>query len=67
MTESIMDDLPGVGPARKRALLKRFGSLSRLRAADPDAIAETRGIGPELARLIHDRLHGQPDEGRRTA
>jgi excinuclease ABC subunit C len=65
--QSPLDDVPGVGPARKRALLKRFGSLSRLRAADPEAIAETRGIGPELARLIHDRLHAEAAEGRRTA
>ena len=65
--QSPLDEIPGVGPARKRALLKRFGSLSRLRAAEPGEIEQTHGIGPELARLIHDRLHGEPDEGRRTA
>jgi excinuclease ABC subunit C len=65
--QSPLDEIPGVGPARKRALLKRFGSLSRLRAAEPSEIEQTPGIGPELARLIHDRLHGERDEGRRTA
>jgi excinuclease ABC subunit C len=65
--KSPLDEIPGVGPARKRALLKGFGSLARLRAAEPDAIAATPGIGPELARTIHDRLHGEPDEGRRSA
>jgi excinuclease ABC subunit C len=54
---SPLDDVPGVGPARKRALLRRFGSLARLRAADADQIAGTPGIGPELARAIHDKLH----------
>jgi excinuclease ABC subunit C len=55
---SPLDDIPGVGPTRKRSLLKRFGSLAKLRQADPEQIAQTPGIGPELARTIHDRLHG---------
>ena len=54
---SPLDDVPGVGPARKKAVLKRFGSLARLRDASPDEIAATPGIGPELARSIYDRLH----------
>jgi excinuclease ABC subunit C len=45
-----------VGPARKKALLKRFGSLTRLRRAEVEQIAETPGIGPDLATAIHDRL-----------
>jgi excinuclease ABC subunit C len=55
---SPLDDIPGVGPTRKRALLKRFGSLAKLRHADAAQIAETPGIGPELAQTIHGRLHG---------
>ena len=54
---SPLDDVPGVGPARKKALLKRFGSVARLRRAEVEQIAETPGIGPELAAAIHDRLH----------
>ncbi len=54
---SPLDDIPGVGDGRKKALLKRFGSLARLRAATPEQIAETTGIGPSLASTIHDRLH----------
>jgi len=54
---SPLDDVPGVGPARKKALLKRFGSLARLRRAEVEQIAETPGIGRELAAVIHDRLH----------
>lgn len=53
---SPLDEIAGVGPARKRALLKRFGSLARVRAAGPEQIAETAGIGPELARAIHEHL-----------
>ena len=53
---SPLDDLPGVGPARKKALLKRFGSLARLRRASVEEIAETPGIGSETAASIHARL-----------
>ncbi len=58
---SPLDDVAGVGPARKKALLKRFGSLAKLQRAEVDEIEATPGIGPELARAIHDRLHGEPD------
>ncbi len=34
MVDSVLDEVPGVGPSRKRALLRRFGSLKRLREAD---------------------------------
>jgi excinuclease ABC subunit C len=54
---SPLDDIPGVGPARKRALMKRFGSLTKLRAASVDEIAATNGVGPALAATIHERLH----------
>ncbi len=57
---SPLDEIPGVGPARKKALLKRFGSLARLQRADAEAIAETPGVGPELAIAVHERLHGVP-------
>ena len=56
--------MPGVGPARKKALLKRFGSLARVRLAEPEQIAETPGIGPELAAAIHERLH-EPEQSPR--
>jgi excinuclease ABC subunit C len=57
---SPLDDVPGVGPARKKALLKRFGSLTRLARAGVDEIAATPGIGPELAIAIHGHLTGAP-------
>jgi excinuclease ABC subunit C len=58
---SPLDDLPGVGPARKKALLKRFGSLTRLRKASVEEIRETPGIGDEMAAMIHARLHGEAE------
>jgi excinuclease ABC subunit C len=56
---SPLDDVPGVGPARKRALLRRFGSLARLARATPDEIAATPGVGPALAQEIKSRLTGE--------
>jgi excinuclease ABC subunit C len=58
---SPLDEIPGVGPARKRALLRRFGSLSRLSRAEVEEIAATPGVGPALAAEISSRLR----EGRR--
>jgi excinuclease ABC subunit C len=55
---SPLDDIAGVGASRKKALLKRFGSLARLRTASPEEIEATPGVGPGLARAIHDALHG---------
>ena len=64
---SPLDDIPGVGPGRKKALLKRFGSLARIRAAGPEDLAGTPGIGPGLAAEIDRHLHQPATEGRRSA
>jgi excinuclease ABC subunit C len=49
---SAFDDLPGVGPNRKRALLRVFGSAKRVREAPVEQIAAVPGIGPKLAATI---------------
>jgi len=49
---SAFDDLPGVGPKRKRELLKVFGSIKRVRDAPVEQIAAVPGIGPSLAARI---------------
>jgi excinuclease ABC subunit C len=54
---SPLDDVPGVGPARKKALLRRFGSLARLRQASVEQIESTPGVGPAGATAIYERLH----------
>jgi excinuclease ABC subunit C len=53
---SPLDEVPGVGPTRKKALLRRFGSLQRLSRATEEEIAATSGIGPALAGEIAARL-----------
>jgi excinuclease ABC subunit C len=54
--ESVLDDFPGLGPARKAALLARFKTLTRLRAATAAELAEVSGIGPAFASRLHDFL-----------
>lgn len=50
--ESALDEIPGIGPAKKAALLKHFGSVYRLARASAAAIAAVPGIGPVLAEDI---------------
>ena len=51
-TASVLDDVPGLGPARRATLLKHFGSVRKLRAASIEEIAAVPGIGPKLAATI---------------
>jgi excinuclease ABC subunit C len=53
---SAFDDLPGVGPKRKRELMKVFGSIKRVRDAPVEQIAAVPGIGPSLAARIKATL-----------
>ncbi len=57
MTGSLLDDLPGVGPARKRALLTHFGSPESVAAASREELQAVPGLPAKLARDIHARLH----------
>lgn len=49
ISESILDEFPGIGTLRKAALLKKFGSIQRLRLASEEAIAEVPGFGGKSA------------------
>jgi excinuclease ABC subunit C len=53
---SVLGEIPGVGPSRVRELLRHFGSVTRLRAATPDEIAEVKGIGAVMAENIYRAL-----------
>jgi len=57
MTRSILDELRGVGPVRKRALLKHFGSPQRVAEATSEEIEAVPGIPGKLAREIHGQLN----------
>ncbi|WP_136706891.1 excinuclease ABC subunit UvrC [Agromyces sp. H66] len=53
---TVLTEVPGLGPARVKELLRHFGSVSRLRAATETEIAEVKGIGPTLAATVHAHL-----------
>ena len=57
MTESVMDDLPGIGPARKRALLKHFGSPEAVLSAPRDALESVPGVPQKVARELYAHLN----------
>lgn len=56
ISESVLDDIPGIGEKKKQMLLRHFGSIQRLRMASREAIAGAPGIGPKTAELIHHHL-----------
>ena len=53
---SVLDDIDGVGPVRRRAMLRHFGSLKRIREATTDEIASVKGLNRELAAEIRRHL-----------
>ncbi len=55
---SRLEDIPGIGPRRRAALLKHFGGLAGLKAAGVDEIARVDGINAALAERIYTSLHG---------
>jgi excinuclease ABC subunit C len=54
---STLESLPGVGPARRKALVARFGGLPGVLAATPEQLAEVPGISRDMAEKIHSALH----------
>ena len=62
--ESILDDVPGLGPKRKAALLAHFGSLEKLRAATAEQIAAVSGFGPKAAGKLQAFLAQSPSAAR---
>ncbi|NNG41128.1 excinuclease ABC subunit UvrC [Flexivirga sp. ID2601S] len=61
MTRSALDGIPGLGEVRRKALLREFGSVKRLRSATVEQIGGVKGIGPALAATIH--AHLREDDG----
>ena len=57
MRSSVLDSVPGLGPARRTDLVKHFGSVKKLKAASVDDIAEVKGFGPKLAASVYEHLH----------
>ncbi|MEX2248927.1 MAG: helix-hairpin-helix domain-containing protein, partial [Parvibaculum sp.] len=56
-----LDEVPGVGPGRKRALLKHFGSARAVARAGLTDLESVEGISTKVARAVYDHFHGNPD------
>ena len=58
VTASVLDEIPGVGEARRKALLRHFGSVKKLRAATAEEVASVPGFGPGIASAVVEALAG---------
>ncbi|WP_275068389.1 excinuclease ABC subunit UvrC [Plantibacter flavus] len=66
---TVLGEIPGLGPAKVRELLKYFGSVARLKTATPAEITEVKGIGDKLAATVHEALtsgSAQPSQASRN-
>jgi len=57
ITASPLDEIPGIGPARKRALLLHFGTASKVRAAALEDLQRAPGVSAAVARKVYDFYH----------
>jgi excinuclease ABC subunit C len=53
---SVLDSIHGIGPKRKRALLKKFGSIEAIKEASLEQLSQTEGINPALAKKVKEEL-----------
>ncbi len=56
MTVSILDEIPGVGPKRKKDIMRHFGSFKRLKTASVEDISQVKGVSVNLAETIYEEL-----------
>lgn len=61
ITSSPLDDVPGIGPARKKALLMHFGTARAVRAASLEDLQRAPGVSAAVAQAVYDHYHGRSD------
>jgi excinuclease ABC subunit C len=57
MTKSVLDDIPGLGPTRKRRLVKELGGVRAVQTAPLNALLALPWLPEKVARAVHDKLH----------
>jgi excinuclease ABC subunit C len=60
MTKSPLDEIPGIGPSRKRALLQHFGTMKAIQRAALDDLMRAPGVNAATARTVYDFFRGSP-------
>jgi excinuclease ABC subunit C len=63
MISSVLDDIPGLGPSKRQALMKYFGSVKKIRAASLDELKQVPGFGDKLAATYHSKVAGKCKPG----
>ena len=63
MTRSVLDGIPGVGETRRRQLVRHFGSARKAAQASLEELEQVPGLGPQLAKVVYDHLHGGGGSG----
>ena len=63
VTGSALEEIPGVGPAKRRALLAAFGSVAAIRRATVEDLAAVPGVSPRIAETVHTHLQGEDQAG----
>lgn len=59
---SFLDDIPGIGPARRRALMTAFDSAEEMSRATEEQLAAVSGMNRAAAKALYDYFHNQKDE-----
>ena len=62
ITSSPLDEVPGIGPSRKKALLMHFGTARAVRAASLEDLQRAPGVSATVAQAVHDFYHGTASE-----
>jgi len=66
MTRSVLDEVPGLGPARRKRLGEHFATHKALRAAPLEGLLELAWLPDEVGRALYERLHAPPSPARRS-
>ena len=61
---SILDDIPGIGPARRKALMRRFQSMAAIREADVEALMQADSMNEQAAQSVYNFFHGDVEADR---
>ena len=59
MARNPLDEIAGIGPTRKRALLRHFGTAKAVSRASVEDLVAVEGISAQMARMIYDHFHDQ--------
>ncbi len=63
MTTSVLDDVPGLGPTRRKRLIKELGGITAIKQASREQLQALVWLPEKVANALHDKLHGEASGG----